>query len=50
MKINKRYLYLNDLEWRIVLLALNRLRNKLIAQGEYTDFVGDVILKMATGG
>ena len=50
MKAKKKYLYLNDLEWRILLMALNRIRNKLIAQGEYTDIVDDVILKMATGG
>ena len=50
MKAKKRYLYLTDLEWRILILALNRMRSKLIAQGEYTDFVDDVILKMATGG
>ena len=49
MKNKKRYLSLNDMEWRILLLALNRLRSKLIAQGEYTDLVDDVILKMATG-
>ena len=49
MKEKKRYLYLDDLEWRILLLALNRLRSKLIAQGEYTDVVDDVILKMAMG-
>lgn len=44
----KRYLYLNNRERRIFLLALNRMRSKLIAQGEYTDLVDDVILKMAT--
>ena len=50
MKAKKKYLYLNDLEWRIVLLLLNKMRGKLIAQGDYTDIVDDVILKMATGG
>ena len=49
MKNKKRYLYLDNREWRILLLALNRLRSKLIAQGEYTDLVDDVILKIATG-
>ena len=50
MKAKKRYLYLTDQEWRILILALNRMRSNLIAQGEYTDLVDDVILKMATGG
>ncbi len=49
MKAEKRYLYLTDLEWRILILALNRMRSKLIAQGKYTDLVDDVILKMAMG-
>ena len=49
MKEKKRYLYLDDSEWRLLLLALNRLRSKLITQGEYTDLVDDVILKMAMG-
>ena len=49
MKEKKRYLYLDDLEWRLLLLALNRMRSKLITQGEYTDLVDDVILKMAMG-
>lgn len=47
MKTKKRYLYLDNLEWRLLLLALNRLRNKLITHGEYTDLVDDLILKMA---
>ncbi len=46
MKNEKRYLYLSDAEWRVLLLALNRLRSKLIAQGRYTDAVDEIILKM----
>lgn len=49
MRTRKRYLYLNDLEWHILLLALNKMRSKLITQREYTDLVDDVILKMAAG-
>ena len=49
MKEKKRYLYLDDLEWRLLLLALNSLRSKLNTQGEYTDLVDEVILKMAMG-
>ena len=36
MKNEKRYLYLSDAEWRVLLLALNMMRSKLIAQGRYT--------------
>ena len=47
MKVKKRYLYLTDTEWRVMLLALNEMRSKLIAQGRYTDTVDEIILKMA---
>ena len=46
MRAKKRYLYLTEPEWRVLLLALNRLRSKLIAQGRYTDAVDEIILKM----
>lgn len=46
MRTKKRYLYLTEAEWRVVLLALNRLRGKLIAQGRYTDAVDETIMKM----
>ena len=44
MKNEKRYLYLSDEEWRVLLLALNRMRSKLTAQGRYTDAVDEVIM------
>ena len=47
MRTTKRYLYLTDTEWRVMLLALNEMRSKLIAQGRYTDAVDEIILKMA---
>ena len=52
MKNERRCLYLSDAEWRVLLLALNRMRSKLIAQGRYTDAVDEIILKMmdAKGG
>ena len=50
MKIEKRYLYLSDAEWRVLLLALNKMRSKLIAQGRYTDAVDEIILKMVGYG
>ena len=46
MKTERRYLYLLDAEWRVLLFALNRMRSKLIAQGRYTDAVDEIILKM----
>ena len=47
MRTKNRYLYLTDTEWRVMLLALNKLRSKLIAQGKYTDAVDEIIMKMA---
>lgn len=47
MRTKNRYLYLTDTEWRVMLLALNEMRSKLIAQGRYTDTVDEIILKMA---
>lgn len=46
MRTKKRYLYLTETEWRVMLLALNRMRSKLIAQGRYTDAVDEIIIKM----
>ena len=46
MKTKKRYLYLTDTEWRVVLMALNRMRSRLIAQGRYTDAIDEIIMKM----
>ena len=47
MRAKKRYLHLTETEWRVVLLALNRMCSKLIAQGRYTDAVNEIIMKMA---
>ena len=47
MKNEKRYLYLSDAEWRVLLVALNEMRSKLIAQGKYPDVVDEIIMKMA---
>ena len=46
MRARKRYLILTENERRMVLLALNRMRSKLIAQGRYTDAVDEIIMKM----
>ncbi len=47
MKAKKRYLYLTEKERRLILLALNRMRSKLIAKGRYTDAIDEIIVKMA---
>ena len=47
MRAKIRYLYLTDTEWRVILLALNRMRSKLIARGRYTDAVDEIIVKLA---
>ena len=47
MRAKKRYLNLTETEWRVVLLALNQMRSKLIAQGRYTDAVDELVMRMA---
>ena len=42
----KYYLVRNDPERRFVIESLNKLRNKLIADGKYTDAVDEVLLKI----
>ena len=46
MRTRKRYLILTENEWQMVLMALNKMRSKLIAQGRYTDAVDEIIMKM----
>lgn len=46
MKKQKRYLYLNNEEYSVVLHSLISLKNKLIQQGRYTDCVDDTIIKV----
>ena len=43
----KYYVELNRQEWRLIIEALNRLRNKLIAAGRYTDAVDEMLIKVA---
>lgn len=47
MRNTKYYIALDGDERRIVIDSLNRMRNKLIATGRYTDAVDDVFLKVA---
>lgn len=42
----KRYITLDDCEWKIVINALNDFRNSLIRQGRYTDAVDDIMIKV----
>ena len=42
----KRYITLDDCEWKIVINALNDFRNSLIQQGRYTDAVDDIMIKV----
>ena len=46
MRKQKRYVYLGDKEYDIVLHSLIRFKNKLIRKGSHTDFVDEVILKV----
>ena len=42
----KRYITLDDSEWKIVINALNVFRNSLIQQGRYTDAVDEIMIKV----
>ena len=42
----KYYLALNAQEHRHMIESLNQLRNKLIADGKYTDAIDEVLLKI----
>ena len=46
MMKQKYYLVLNTQEHRLMIESLNQLRNKLIADGKYTDAVDEVLLKI----
>lgn len=45
--MEKKYrIVLDDSEWKIVINALNDLRNSLIRQGRHTDAVDDIMIKV----
>ena len=46
MRNQKHYIAIDESERRIILNALNALRNKLLAQDRYTDAVDDVLIKV----
>ena len=43
----KYYLALIIEEWRLMLVALNTFRNRLISEGRYIDAVDEVLIKVA---
>lgn len=47
MHKGKYYLAIDDYEYSIIIDSLNNLRNKLIADGRYTDAVDELIIKFA---
>lgn len=42
----KYYLTLSIEKWRLMLVALNAFRNRLISEGRYTDAVDEVLIKV----
>ena len=46
MRNQKHYIAIDESERRIILNALNVLRNRLLAEGRYTDAVDDVLIKV----
>lgn len=47
MKEKKYHLYLDETEWRLIIICLNEFRNRLMAEGRYTDCVDELIVKLA---
>lgn len=46
LRKDKRYLYLSQEETSVLLKSLVNLKNRLIREGRYTDFVDELILKV----
>jgi len=46
MKEKKYYIALDDFELRVAVNCMNEMRNKLIADGKYTDALDEVLLKV----
>ena len=44
----KRYLYLSEAEYSILVKSLIQLKNKLIQQNRFTDCVDELLLKIVT--
>ena len=43
----KYYLAPTNEEWRIMIECLNKLRNRLISEGRYTDALDEMLVKAA---
>ena len=46
MRDKKYYIVLDDFERRVIVNCLNEMRNKIIADGKYTDAVDEILLKI----
>ena len=46
MRDKKYYIALDDFEQKIIINCLNEMRNKLIADGKYTDAIDELLLKI----
>ena len=46
MQDKKYYIVLDDFGRRVIVNCLNEMRNKIIAGGEYTDAIDEVLLKI----
>ena len=46
MRDKKYYIVPDDFERRVIVNCLNEMRNKIIAEGKYTDAVDEVLLKI----
>ena len=46
MRDKKYYIAIGDFERKIIINCLNEMRNKLIADGKYTDAIDEVLLKI----
>ncbi len=46
MRNPKYYIAIDEYERRTIISSLNNLRNKLIAEGRYTNVVDDVLVKV----
>ena len=42
----RHYLYLDEIEYRVLIRSLVQMKNKLIQQGRFTDCVDELILKV----
>jgi len=46
--MKKKKIFLTEAEWRYIIHSLNTLKTKLHSEGQYTDTVDEVMLKIMT--